>query len=244
MKKLLLLFFIFFIGFSQQGFTQDTLKTTAHHWTTELNINPLQGQINLNNAVNQIKARYFISDQEAYRVAFSINNVRKEDVQSSTYGYNAINNKDIKKSLTINLNLGREKHFIGTRRLSPYIGWELALGFKTTGEKIKTNSTVTEIKQAWEVVNGGNITYSNSDRGCESIGLNAVTGFDFYAAKHFFFGYELLFGMNYIHYNKMKVTITPTDSQTPNYGSYPDLSGNELNFGPKIINGIRLGYTF
>jgi hypothetical protein len=244
MKKSLLLLCVAFIGFSQFAFTQDTLKTSSHSWTTEVNVNPLQGQISLNNAVNQIKVRYFTTDQLAYRIAFSASNIKKEDGQKSVYGSNPVDNNDLKKATSVGLNLGFEKHFTGTRRLSPYIGCELALGLKKTSETVDSKTSTTEIKGAWQSVNGGYITYTNSDRGFKSLGVNAVAGFDFYVAKHFYFGYEMLFGLNYIEYDDMVVTVTPKTGQTPGTNSYPELTGNELNIGPRIINGIRLGFTF
>ena len=86
MKKSSLLLCLALIVFtSSLVLSQDTLKTSPHSWTAELNINPLQGQISLNNAVNQIKVRYFKSNNFAYRLAFSLNNIKRDDSQNSSY---------------------------------------------------------------------------------------------------------------------------------------------------------------
>lgn len=258
MKNNVLLLFVALSIFSTRlTYAQDTLKTCAKSWTAELNVNPFQGQISLNNALNQIKVRYFATDNLAYRLAFNINNVRRDNGQSSAYGSNPIENSDIKKSTTFGLNLGFEKHLTGTRRLSPYIGAEIAFGMKSAKETIDSKQSTTEIKGGWQSTqvlqyNNGNGTYyytsiNNTDIGYQSFGINIVTGFDYYVAKNFFFGYEMLLGYNYTKYTKVETTFTPKPGQTSQTGannSYPDQTGKEHSFGPKIINGIRLGYTF
>lgn len=238
-------------------YAQDTLKTAAKSWSAELNVNPFQGQISLNNTLNQIKVRYFATEKLAYRLAFNINDVRKDNGQSNVYGTSPIENSDIKKSTTLSVNLGLENHFAGTRRLSPYIGAEIAFGMKDVSETIDTKQSTTEIKGGWQntqVIQYNNVngsyyytTITNTEIGYKSYGINLVTGFDYYVSKNFYFGYEMLFGYNYTKYNKIETTVTPKpgqDTQSGTNSSYPDQTGKEHSFGPKIINGIRLGYTF
>ncbi len=259
MKKTAVLLFAALIVLSTRlTYAQDTLKTCARSWTAELNVNPFQGQISLNNALNQIKVRYFTTDKFAYRLAFNINNIRKDNGQSNVYGTSPIENSDIKKSTTFGLNLGFEKHLAGTRRLSPYLGAEIAYGSKNANETIDSKQSTTDIKGGWQSTqvlqyNNGNGTYyyyttvNNTDNGYHSYGVNLVTGFDYYVAKNFFFGYEMLFGYNYTKYTKIETTYTPKpgqENQTSGNASQPDFTGKEHSFGPKIINGIRLGYTF
>jgi hypothetical protein len=258
MKNLkLLLFLTVSVILFRSAYAQDTLKTSAKSWSAELNVNPFQGQISLNNALNQIKVRYFATEKLAYRLAFNINNFRKDNGQSNVYGTNPIENSDVKKSTTFSINLGLENHFTGTRRLSPYIGAEIAFGVKDASETINTKQSTTEIKGGWQSTqviqyNNGNGTYYytnifNTEIGFQSYGINLVTGFDYYVSKNFYFGYEMLFGYNYTKYNKVETTVTPKpgqDTQTGTNNSYPDQTGKEHSFGPKIINGIRLGYTF
>lgn len=238
-------------------YAQDTLKTCAKQWTAELNVNPFQGQISLNNALNQIKVRYFATNDLAYRLAFNVNNLRKENGLSNVYGTNPIENSDIKKSTSFGINLGIEKHLTGTRRLSPYLGAEIAFGMKFSNETIDTKQSTTEIKGGWQTTqmvpySNGNGTYYyttviNTEIGYQSYGINLVTGFDYYISRNFFFGYEMLLGYNYTKYKKVETTVTPKpgqDSQGGSNASYPDQTGKEHSFGPKIINGIRLGYSF
>lgn len=258
MKNLTFLLFLALSVISiRPTYAQDTLKTCAKSWAAELNVNPFQGQISLNNALNQIKVRYFATEKLAYRLALNINNIRKDNGQSNVYGTNPIENSDIKKSTTFGVNLGLEKHLTGTRRLSPYVGAEIAYGMKNANETIDTKQSTTEIKGGWQNTqvlqyNNGHGTYysttvNNTEFGYYSLGINLVTGFDYYVAKNFFFGYEMLFGYNYTKYTKVETTFTPKPDQNTQTGvniSYPDQTGKEHSFGPKIINGIRLGYTF
>ena len=255
-KSPLLICSMLFLLVSHTALSQDTLKTLSGSWTAELNVNPLQGQISLNNAINQIKVRYFKANNVAYRLAFSINNVKRDDDKKSSYGTNPIDDSDVRKSTSFGLNFGIEKHFTGTRRLSPYIGGEIAFGLKSASETIDSKQSTTEIKGGWQdsqpiqYYNNGSYYYytsiTNTEHGYKSIGLNFVTGFDFYVAKHLFLGYEMLFGFNYIKNDAIITTVTPKPGQT-NYNSgnnSPNQNSKERNFGPKVINGIRLGYTF
>ncbi|MBL7970958.1 MAG: hypothetical protein JNL03_05510 [Prolixibacteraceae bacterium] len=236
---------------------QDTLKTCAKSWTAELNVNPFQGQISFNNTLNQIKVRHFVSDQLAYRLAFNINNIKKENGQSNVYGANPVENSNVRKSTTFGINFGLERHFTGTRRLSPYLGAELAFGYKDANETISTKQSTTEIEGGWQTpqtlqLNNGNGIYNYIsgtiyEVGYQSFGANLVAGFDYYISKNFFFGYEMLFGFNYTEYTKVETTVTPKPGQGGQSGTitnYPDQTGKEHSIGPRIINGIRLGYTF
>jgi len=238
MKKVVFLLCAVFICFSTIAFSQDTLKTRARQWTTEVNFNPLQGQFSLNNAVKQIKVRYFVSDLVACRLGFSVSKSSKEDGQNSAYGTNPIATSDIRNSFSGGLNLGLEKHFKGTRRLSPYLGVEIALGYKKADQTIDTKETTTQIDGGW--------LYGNtiSERGFKSAGINIVTGFDFYMAEHFYCGYEMLLGFNYTKYDDLVRSNTIKPDNLPGSITYPDQTSEESAFGPGIINGIRLGYTF
>jgi len=257
MKSISLSIILFLFLSCNSIFAQDTLKTMPKGWTTELNINPLQGQISLNNAINQIKVRYFSSEQTALRLAFSFNSSTASDGSKSTYGTNPVNNTEDKKTNSFSLNLGFEHHLKGTRRLSPYIGAEVSFGIKSSEESFESIQSTEKIKGAWITMQtypyyNSNGTINNyytttvpSERGYTSLGVNLLTGFDYYIAKHFFVGYEILFGYNHIKYDDIEYTITAKPGQTiGNTTTNPTESSSESNIGAKIINGIRLGYTF
>jgi hypothetical protein len=149
----------------------------------------------------------------------------------------------------IGINIGFEKHLPGTKRLSPYIGAELTAGYKWSKDVMETSDLTTTIKGAWQqyqyvqTTNGDYYTtINNGERGYISYGLNLVTGFDFYMAKHLFIGYEMEFG--FIKQNYSNIDITYSGSTSSSTTPSPDYNDKEFSFGPRIINGIRIGFVF
>lgn len=205
------------------GQHQDTLKARPKAISVELNINPLEGSLSFNNALQQIKIRYFKTNDVAYRIAFN---------GSLKQFHNTAPVDNIQKTGTFGVNVGLEKHMKGTRRLSPYIGAELSLFAKWSKENLN----------GWRVIDGGWITdpYSNTaytELGYFRYGVNLISGFDYYPAKNFYFGYEFAFQI----YQKNYTDVQDSSGST-NYGSYK--GGSEFYVGPNLINGIRLGYIF
>jgi hypothetical protein len=146
------------------------------------------------------------------------------------------------------VNIGQEKHFAGTRRLSPYIGFEGSAGFKMSGATLKSDDGERKIKGAWETTeiifydtDYGYGYYSSTtytERGFWSVGLNAITGIDFYVARDFYVGCEVSFGLNYINYTKIDI------EDDDNSNTYPVVDDSSWKFGPSLLNGIRIGYVF
>jgi hypothetical protein len=250
MKKIAILATIILTVVSiTKSYGQDTLKASNRNFLTELNVNLFQGQISLNSAINQIKLRYMTSDYSAYRMGITIDSKRFADNDESVYGTNPTKDKETKTSTLLAVSFGKEKHFAGSKRLSPYIGFELTLGYKWSKHEIETTSGTTTYDGAWresqyvQYNNGYNTGYysisSFAERGYFSYGLNIVTGFDFYVAKHLFIGYEIEFGYNHKDYTKIDITSTSGSTSDPT-----DYSSKESSFGARVINGIRIGYVF
>jgi hypothetical protein len=228
---------------------QDSLKVTRGHVTTELNINPFQGELSLNNALNQIKVRCFVSDNTALRIGLSLSS-RKSAVENSTvYGVNPNTQETDKKTSTIGLNFGFEKHFKGTKRLSPYIGTEFVIAskssshtFKSTSQTNTPNTTETKIKGAWQTttyINGNYPIYAYEERAFFQYGMNLVGGFDFYVAKNFYIGYEIAFSLLKTKYKNIDITTKPSSGMAS-----PDSTQKDSSIGPNLINGIRVGFVF
>ena len=246
-KSLCLVSFAFF-SFSL-CIAQDSLKFTKKNLTTELNVNLLQGQLNLNNAINQIKFRYKITEQIALRLAFSFNTYKNEFSQHTSYGIYPINNINIKKRTTLSLNLGAEKHLTGTKRLSPYFGAEIAFGLKRSSNSIENSTGKTTVNGAWQNLvyyangNQSNLSTSFEEPGYTSIGVNFIAGFDFYLAKHIYCGYELMYSFSYLK-NALISTDYTSKSGSSSSVIYPDVKGSQFEMGPQLLNGIRLGFVF
>jgi hypothetical protein len=248
-KKSVYLTLFFTIAITLNIAAQDTLKATYGNYITELNVNLFQGQLSLNNALNQVKFRYMYAPGLALRIAVSAESKKSIHNSEMVYGTSPSKNNNKGTSTMIGVNFGLEKHFAGTKRLSPYIGGEIAVGYKWSKYVSETNTLTTTTEGAWSQyqyvqTSSGSYTYvsSNSERGFLSYGLNFVTGFDFYMAKHLFIGYEIEFGFSNKKYSNIDVTYSGTNagSNSPT----PDYDESEFSLGPKIINGIRIGYVF
>lgn len=121
----------------QFAFSQGTLKAVKGKYTTELNVNPFEGEVSFNNLLNQIKIRTFISDQYALRLAFNTDFIKNVNDAENVYGPAPYKSEQTQKSATIGVNFGIEKHFPGTQRLSPYIGAEVFYGNKSSSQQNK-----------------------------------------------------------------------------------------------------------
>ncbi|WP_207422175.1 autotransporter outer membrane beta-barrel domain-containing protein [Desertivirga brevis] len=232
---------------------EDQLKANRGAISTELNFNPFKGDLKLNNSLNQIKFRFFTKPDFAIRVGFNASSVDSTFSSKNYYGTNTNANYESKReSFTIGANIGFEKHFKGTRRLSPFIGVDISVTDRSANQKITSGQVVTEYKNSWAspipytYYNGSStqVLYSinPSDYGYTRVGLHLITGFDFYMAKNFFLGYEFNFGINSTKYKDTEITQTGNTSTTPI--NDPVLKNKSLSFGPTLMNGIRIGYIF
>jgi hypothetical protein len=223
--------------------SEKSLKPTTKNLTTELNVNPFNGQVNLNNSLNQIKFRYFVSPSVALRLGFNVSRIDSVNNTSNPYGTNSSFYNDEKKSTTVGANLGIEKHFAGTKRLSPYIGADLSITERSSGENIVNSQSTTTVTNAWYYVyTNNNTTISQIQQpGYTRYGLNLFTGFDFYIARHFFFGYEFNYNISKTKWKDISVITTPSSVVTTSNSS---ITNTNTTFGPSLINGIRLGYSF
>ena len=99
-----------------------------------------------------IQGKKFISESAAYRINVSLSFVQIEDVSG----------------MEITLQPGYEKHFRGTKKLSPYLGSDFTVGFS-----------------------------SMEDTDLLAIGFGSIAGFDYYIAKKLYLGLELKYGLYY-----------------------------------------------
>lgn len=261
MKRFLPSFLAVVFGFatcyasSDSSKTVQDLKPVKGMVATELNVNPFNGELSLNNSLNQIKVRLFTSDVIALRFGFNLKNEKLLSDQNQPYGANPVRFKDEKSSTTLGLNFGIEKHFKGSRRVSPYIGADITIETRSAKQERINGQTTTTLKNAWYIPtevpiynynnNGNYYSYQYVDiignNAYFSYGLNVFTGFDFYITKNFFFGYEFNLGFSKTSNKKPEITVVPTNNNiNPDF----DYENTSFTFGPRLLNGIRLGYNF
>lgn len=242
MKRIAIIAILVMFSVFSTSYGQDSIKAAHRNFLTELNVNLFQGQLSLNNALNQVKFRYFTSDRSALRIGFTVDAKKLVDDASNVYGTNPTNYSDTRTSTLIGINFGIEHHFRGTKRLSPYIGGELTFGIKSSKHVKENSGLTTTIKGAWQTTEYYSSGYSYSaytaERAFVSYGLNMIMGFDFYVARKLFIGYEMQFGFTRKSFSDLEITGSGSTSTTPDYDS------SEFSFGPRIINGIRVGYVF
>jgi len=249
--KTIFLLCIVLCGYSTV-YAQDSLKAYQGKFTTELNVNPFQGELSLNNSINQLKFRYFVAENMALRLGLNADVINKKSDAENVYGTNPYSIEASQKSTTLGINLGIEKHFSGTRRLSPYAGAEFLFVSKSSSQNNENRNSSGEIQettiegawQEWEIIRNqyGDLISSMTftERGYNQYSLNLVAGFDFYFAENFFFGYEFTFGFSQLRYKDIDITSSPESDNLDT----SDVKETEFSLGANLLNGIRLGFVF
>lgn len=214
-------------------FESDKLKPSAGNFSTEFGLigGILNSELELTDgAKGQLKFRYFLKDDLALRLGANIGFATDK---VNIYG----NDEDevgtfTEKQSTVLINLGIEKHFAGTRRLSPYVGGDILIG--TTQMRAESEDSDGDFYDE-----GLNIEVKGP--GTFSFGVRGVVGADFYIAKHVFIGAEAGLGFQINKAGKTEINIQDgNQTETITLES----AGSTFDFGPSVITGIRIGFIF
>lgn len=231
MKKLLLSLSVAFLGLAAQA--QD-FKPAKGDVTTEFG---LAG--GLNNAefdLNEglLRFRYFVKSDLAIRAGFNVRTNNNTDNIYGAIGSPNENKVGYNKNNETNLmiNLGVEKHFAGTDRLSPYVGADFLIG----------NSSK---KESRENTLGGvyaeNEQFEKKGPNAFGFGLRGVIGADYYIAKRLYLGAEAGFG--FMSAKDGKTTVTTTTGGTTTTVTQKS-AGKNFNINSSIITAVRVGFVF
>jgi hypothetical protein len=236
MKKLLLSFGVAILGLAAQA--QD-FKPAKGDVTTEFG---LTGGINntnfnLNNGAGLLRFRYFQKADLAFRLGF---NVESTSETKNAYGIVGSPNEGKDGSSTNRgtnflINLGVEKHFTGTDRLSPYVGADILFG---TGSQKNTYDNTAGYGSSVYVDNQSGET---KGPGYTSFGLRGVIGADYYIAKRLFLGVEAGLGFDYATAGKRTETTTVAGTTTTVKSKS---TGNGFDLEANVITGVRIGFAF
>jgi len=204
------------------------MKPAGGEKNIEVNFTPLGGNpISINN----LRFRYFKSSDMAFRIGF---NLTSNSETTKTLGANADGKGELEakeSSFGFGLNLGVEKHFAGSDRLSPYVGAEL--GFSMVNN--------TETGQAWD---GTKTVEGEETSGSTTFGLNLVLGADYYFSSHIYMGTEVGFGFSTTSEADTETTKGGPDNPNDNAEKATAPGGSSFNLGPNFNSAIRLGYLF
>ncbi|PST81666.1 hypothetical protein C7T94_18810 [Pedobacter yulinensis] len=221
----------------------ENLKPVRGTVSTELNINLFSSKLNFNNALNQIKFRYFLKAQTALRLGAHVSSQDSSFNVNNPYGNASSFTKDERKGIDWALNFGIEHHFPGSRRLSPYVGLDASIAGRSASQTFANPTTTVDTENGWynfqSVVNP--TAFYLSRQAYSRWGVNLVAGFDFYMSRAFFFGYEFNLGAYQTNYKNASLrTVNQSGAvTTQNLGK-----SESFKIGPTLFNGIRLGYNF
>jgi hypothetical protein len=225
MKTTSFVILLFLYGFV--SIAQDTVapsisyKPTAKALTAEVNFNPFSSSPI---SINYLRLRKFISDQSAVRLGFSLGLRNQTPFENTT-----------QSSFEINLRPGYEHHFVGTDRLSPYIGFDVDIAIKSSSFSDDRTSAqnpgqYSKISGAWDT--------NGTERGFTRFGANFLIGADYYVIKRLYLGIEFGYGFQVI--SSSDISLTPRVGTAPT----PSKGGSVFQVGPNYNSSIRLGFVF
>lgn len=212
MKKIILL--CVFVTSSSLLAAQD-FKPVKGDWGAEVNFTPFSSSPI---SINYIRLRNFTEDNSAFRLGLFLGvNVQNpaEDLTNTT--------------VEINIRPGLEKHFEGTKRLSPYSGMELDLAYKFSKSAFDDGTNTATFEGAWND--------NGFERGFIRFGVNTFAGFDLYIFKNLYLGTEFGFGFEYI--KQLDIVEKSNDNEIGE-----TKGGSTFRLGPNVNGAIRLGFNF
>ena len=225
---------------NENPFTSQSNMQEAGSHVIEVSFNPGNifgsGSGDIFSLINgTIKYRHFKSDTKAMRYGVKLFYFSDTDItQQANDDFDLLELKDYTTVYSISFMPGMEKHFKVSDKISPYIGWQLLLGYQAT-------SLVEEYQDDKDIET---LTFSNSSghagEGLLNVGAGVFSGVDYYFVKHFYVGVELGIGVGY----SKKLATKYIDSGD----SDSDIelkNGSRFVLAPGLTTGnIRLGWTF
>lgn len=208
-----------FCAFAQEESEEEEyLKPDYGMLTAEYQFSPLS-ETPL--SIENLRLRYFIDYNLAIRAGLILN--YQNDKPTDSLSINGFG---------IGLKAGLEFHFAGTKRLSPYWGFELQ--FLSQGYNAEETDGADTFELRGQQIDAGR---NFGERGYFSYGGMALLGFDLYLAKNFYIGAEL--GLN-------ATARSFKDVEAINNGTITTLQtgGSDFRLGINANNLIRIGYAF
>lgn len=242
-KTLLLMLFALTATFAYSQIDIDeeeggSYKQTGGSNSLELQLDPaaIFNASNTNPVLsNQIGIRYrmFSTSTMALRINCNISYANTNTVtQEEDTNTGNLELRTKTSALGVDLRPGLESHFNGTKRLSPYAGGELIIGYHGNTSKVERQAG-TQIETQ---------TTKNGDPlSGLTIGAAAVAGMDFYIAKKFFIGMELNYTFAYFMPSKTKISDTaPGSLDTESKLN----KTNSFTLAPGALGVFRIGFIF
>ncbi|GAB4396403.1 MAG: hypothetical protein OHK0053_10410 [Microscillaceae bacterium] len=198
---------------AEEYFKPDYGMFSAEYQFSPLNENPL--------SIENLRMRYFIDYDMPLRFGVILdfqNNKPADDISLN--------------AVRAGVKAGLEFHFEGTKRLSPYWGFELMFasqGYTATDDALDIEITGAAIDPLGSP--------DLNQVGFLEYGATLLLGFDLYLAKNFYMGAEL--GLSGIGRSFKDVEQTDAGTTTVLFEG-----GNQFRLNINALNLIRVGYAF
>ena len=248
--------FLAIFSFSQEN--SNTLRPGSGNFSFEVNLMPF-GQDQVID-ITGFRGRIFVEENLALRLGANLDLISKNyETPVMTYDNLLLYEQAEEKATTLGVNFGIEYHFLDSRRISPYAGFEVNVVNKSSSATYDQYSQIfdpfgnnsyelikLEYENMWEpgIVGYYYDPYNNSlpilseqQRAFLMLGANLVMGTDIYIAKHFYMGFEFGFGYDFFKYKEAEFIVDGIVEEKT-----PVAKTNEINF--KANNAIRMGVWF
>jgi len=179
-----------------------------------------------------LRFRYFAKERLAFRLGVNVSATSETD---KVYGTGVDLNREGESTVSSTgflLNLGVEKHFKGTPRLSPYVAGDILFGVMGQRMTAENSNGTNYIPQ---------FSAESKGPGNFSIGLRGVVGADYYIAKHVYIGAEA--GLGFLNSIDGGTETTTTIGNTTTTVKTKSV-GSSFELAPSVITGIRIGFVF
>ena len=189
------------------------------------------------NQIFGLRGRYFINDQLAGRATLGLN-------FNSNGNFNIDGNNGTLSNSTFGIALGIEKHFTGTKRLSPYVGGDLLFTTFSQNWEINNNPAApgTPAVDPTDRVSATNI-FGNAST---TFGIQGVVGADYYVTERVFLGVE--FGLQFLLTSFRNIEETLQNGQTRVNGAIspapaPPKAEGSNSFNTSYVTSLRFGFV-
>jgi len=246
LKSIALLLMSCFLSLSV--FAQDTSKDflpKAGDFGASIVVNGLIDNISLStnsNAYGQniLFAKYYLKDDLALRTGFGFKLNRAVRETADSAGALLVEVDSLRRSYSVNISIGIEKHLMPNKRLDPFVFGQLDLSLigKTKNNiENRQTSTIGTNSTEREIIRDGGF----------ALGLNLGGGFNYFLAKNFSVGSELYLGFQYVSVGggitDNTTNTTAGGTRTSTFDSRDDISKTTaLNVNPTAQ--INFSYFF
>ena len=210
-----------------------------------MNITGLINNLGVSAAIDPIGTdvllgKYYATDKWVFRAGLGINSISYKGNSTDSVGSTQINMDSTYSQTALYISPGFEYHFLDDKRLDPYIGGALSMGFIS---KPKYSTTISIIDTTGE--DKTDIDYQSE--GGFVFGATTIVGFNYYIAINFALGAEYHLGF----YNKReggdweRVTVnTPVSGTSTSVRTFGAARTSTTTVGLSQQLNITLSYFF